>query len=365
MGRTIIDLHVLQTVPPSNINRDDLGRPKTAVYGGALRARVSSQAWKRAIRIAFKDRFDEKELGIRTKQIVSVVADEILKLAPEKSSDAEQLAIGILGLAGVSFKKNKAKDGDENGKEAEALFFLGRTQAKKLAALAIEGDADKKTAQEALKGGSAVDVALFGRMVASAPELNTDACAQVAHAISVHEIENEFDYFTAVDDRKPDDSAGADMIGTVEYNSSTLYRYATVTVDALNGQLGSIDATCKAVVEFVRAFILSMPTGKQNTFANSTLPSAALIALRTDQAVNFVGAFEKAVDSVGATKNAERALADYANNIYETYSGLPEKSWVFAIGDGDERFLDLGERKKLDDILIELAAATGDSLVRA
>jgi CRISPR system Cascade subunit CasC len=311
--------------------------------------------------MAFKERFDENDLGVRTKDLVGIVGEEIIKSAPEREADAEKLATEILRAAGVSFKKSTEKEGGEE-KDAEALFFIGRTQAKKLAALALEGGADKKTAQEALQSGSAVDVALFGRMVASAPELNTDACAQVAHAISVHEIENEYDYFTAVDDRKPDDSAGAGMIGTVEYNSSTLYRYATVTVDALCEQLGSVEAASKAVVEFARAFLLSMPTGKQNTFANATLPSAALIALRDDQAVNLAGAFEEAVEPEGATRNAEAALAKYANDIYETYSGYPKKSWVFAVGDADENFVALGERKRVDDILVDLAAATSDSL---
>jgi CRISPR system Cascade subunit CasC len=354
MGRTIVDIHVLQTVPPSNINRDDTGSPKTAVYGGKLRARVSSQAWKRAMRQMFKERFDEHELGLRTKKVIEVVAAEIVKIEPDKAAEAEKLAADVLKLSGVSLKKAKNSEQEE----AEALFFLGRTQSRKLAELALQEGTDKKTARDALQSGSAVDVALFGRMVASAPELNTDASAQVAHAISVHEIENEYDYFTAVDDMAPDDNAGAGMIGTVEYNSSTLYRYATVSAGALNGQLGSAEATGKAVAEFVRAFLLSMPTGKQNTFANATLPSAVLVVLRDDQSVNLVGAFEDAVSAAGAIQKSSKQLASYAKGLYEAYSGAPQRSFVLSFGNVSEDFVSLGEKKTLD----ELTAAVKDEV---
>jgi len=350
MSRTIVDIHVLQTVPPSNINRDDTGSPKTAVYGGKLRARVSSQAWKRAIRQMFKDRFDEHELGVRTKKIIEIVAAEIIDIDAGNASDAEKLATDILTRAGVSLKKAKNSENEE----AEALFFIGKAQARKLAELALSENTDKKTAQETLQNGSAVDVALFGRMVASAPELNTDASAQVAHAISVHEIENEYDYFTAVDDMAPADNAGAGMIGTIEYNSSTLYRYATVSASALNGQLGSVEATGKSVAEFVRAFILSMPTGKQNTFANATLPAAVLVTLRNDQSVNFAGAFEEAIPAIGAMKKATNRLASYATGLYETYSGEPQQTFVLAFNDVDEAFSSLGEKKNLDTLVTVL-----------
>jgi CRISPR system Cascade subunit CasC len=346
MNRAIVDIHVLQTVPPSNINRDDTGSPKTAIYGGTLRARVSSQAWKRAIRKMFEDRFDAQDLGVRTKRLIETVAAEIIAIDSSKVESAEQLAAEVLKAADVSLKKSKNSDKEE----AEALFFIGKGQARTLAELALSGSVDKKIAKEALQGNNAVDVALFGRMVASAPELNMDASAQVAHAISVHEIENEYDYFTAVDDMALDDNAGAGMIGTVEYNSSTLYRFATVSADALNEQIGSVEATGKAVSEFVRAFLLSMPKGKQNTFANATLPSAVLVAVRNDQSVNLVGAFEDAVKAAGAMRTASEELAKYAHGLYEAYSGAPKKTFVLAFGNVSEEFFKLGEKTTLDSL---------------
>ena len=361
MNRTHVDVHVLQVAPPSNINRDDTGSPKTAVYGGVMRARVSSQAWKRAMRQEFSSRFDEHELGVRTKDLLGLVSAEIVDFAPEQEEDAEKLAKNILTLAGISFKPNKSKDGEE----AEALFFIGRTQAKKLAELAVTEGVTKKEAQQALQSGSAVDVALFGRMAASAPELNTDACSQVAHALSVHRVDTEYDYFTAVDDLSPEDNAGAGMIGAVEYNSSTLYRYATVAAHALCGQLGSAEATGKAVAEFVRAFLVSMPSGKKNTFANGTLPSAVLVTIREDQGVNLVGAFEEAVPAEGALAAASEKLAGYATELYDAWSGQPVKSYTLCFGNIDAKFTALGDKKNLNDLISEIHAVVAERISEA
>ena len=258
--RLYVDFHILQTVPPSCINRDDTGSPKTAVYGGVLRARVSSQAWKHAMRVAFVENA-QLDVGKRTKKAAELVKAQILALAPEL--DADKLAKKALENAGIK--------SDDKG--TKALFFMSTAQAKALAELAVEGSADKKQYRDALKAAPSMDMALFGRMVADDPSLNYDAAAQVAHSISTHAVQNEYDYFTAVDDCQAEDNAGASHLGTVEYNSSTLYRYATVNVMELAGQLGAAQAA-ETVRAFGEAFLFSMPTGKQNTFANRTLPDA-------------------------------------------------------------------------------------------
>ena len=99
-------------------------------------------------------------------------------------------------MAGI--KVNKAA-------QTDALFFLSPAQARELAQLAMAGETDKQQYKNALKDYPAVDMALFGRMVASDPSLNYDAAAQVAHSISTHEVRSEYDYFTAVDDCAPGD----------------------------------------------------------------------------------------------------------------------------------------------------------------
>jgi len=326
MNKVYVDFHVIQTVPPSCVNRDDTGSPKTAIYGGVRRARVSSQAWKRSMRLMFREHFAEKDLGTRTKKIVEMVAVAIGKKNPSISAeDAQTLAQKIINAAGVTTKDTEAK----------ALFFMSGQQAENLAELAVNNpDASKKDAQAALNAGHGVDVALFGRMVADDPSLNADASAQVAHAISTHKVENEFDYFTAVDDRAPEDNAGAGMIGTVEYNSATLYRYATIAAHELFKQLAEDkEALAKAVNEFARAFIHSMPTGKQNTFANRTVPDAVLVCIRGDQPVNFAGAFEEPVKSrdEGFSKGSVQKLEQYAKDVYADFCGTPKKSYVIGV----------------------------------
>lgn len=296
-----LDIHAIQSVPPSNINRDDTGSPKTAQYGGATRARVSSQCWKKAMRDYFLSHGDAGKVGVRTKDIVTYVAEKIREKDAMKSVDeAMEMADKVINLAGVSTKDYKAK----------ALFFLGNKQAEELAMAALRNVQDKNEIKMILKENPAIDIALFGRMVADEPTLNEDASCQVAHAISTHAVSGEYDYFTAIDDLSPEDNAGAGMIGTIEYNSSTLYRYADIAVHELCRQLGSKEAAISAVTLFIEAFIKSMPTGKVNTFANQTLPQGLIVTLRSDRPVNLVSAFEEPVQAKGGY--AKESMAELA-----------------------------------------------------
>ncbi len=374
MPRTVLDLHVLQTVPPSNINRDDTGSPKTAYYGGVRRARVSSQAWKRATRKAFDDLLDRDQLGVRTKRVVDLVAERIQELASGTApEDSVQQATSVLKAAGIELKKpTRGKNAEQEHEQPGYLLFLSRSQVDRLAALAVEaarsgGSVEKKDAKAAADSRHSVDVALFGRMVADATDLNVDAAAQVAHAISVHAVDNEFDYFTAVDDRAPDDNAGAGMIGTVEFNSSTLYRYATLDVDALRANLagteGEQDATAAAVRAFVRAFVTSMPTGKQTTFAHRTLPDAVVVQLREAQPVNLVGAFEDAVEageSGGRLEQAVARLVEHSRDVDAAYGGAPTASWVVRVGSATRALEDLGEVVGLDRLVDAVGERVGE-----
>ncbi|MET4224796.1 type I-E CRISPR-associated protein Cas7/Cse4/CasC [Oerskovia enterophila] len=346
--RTFVDVHVLQTVPPSNLNRDDTGSPKTATYGGVRRARVSSQAWKRAARRDFEQYLDSSELGTRTKRVVELVADAIAKRnadAPE--ADRLKAAGEVLTAAGIAVKEPRVKKGETAGPaESGYLLFLSAQQIEALAVVASESLAtgekiDKKAAQALIKGKNSIDLALFGRMVADVSDLNVDASCQVAHALSTHAVETEYDFFTAVDDHKAEDAAedaGAGMIGTVEFNSSTLYRYATIDVDGLRKNLGDDEATSRAVAAFLRSFVRSMPTGKLNTFANRTLPDAVIVTVREDQPVSFVGAFEEPVAETvdgGRVRRSVQRLAQHATEVQDAWGGSPVASWV--VGGGSRR----------------------------
>lgn len=346
--RLYVDFHVLQTVPPSCINRDDTGSPKTAIYGGVTRARVSSQAWKHAMRQAFVEEslLDEEDVGKRTKKVTELVEKEIAALAPEK--DAAKLAKKTLDNAGI---KN-----DEKG--TKALFFISQAQIKALAQLAVEECTDKKEYKKALSTAPSADIALFGRMVADDPSLNFDAAAQVAHSISTHAVQNEYDYFTAVDDCQVEDNAGAGHLGTVEYNSATLYRYATVNVRELERHLDA-EKAAEVVRSFGEAFIRSMPTGKQNTFANRTLPDAVYVTIREDQPVNLCGAFERAVRKSleGYAEPSKSALQAYAQQLYQSFAEAPAKS--FTVGTGLEA---LAPAQPLNTMLDALEEAVKENL---
>lgn len=357
--RLYLDVHVLQTVPPSCVNRDDTGSPKSAIYGGAVRARVSSQSWKRAMRNMFEDLLPHESLGKRTKHIVGMVTDEIVKLVDMENP--EEAAVNVLITAGLKIKSPE--------KGTDALFFMSLAQAKALAKLAVD-DLDviskkpskesKEKAQNALRENPGIDIALFGRMVADDPSLNTDACAQVAHSISTHKVNREYDYFTAVDDLSDKDNAGAGHIGTVEFNSATLYRYATLAIHELNQYLGN--ETLGAINAFVHSFVCSMPTGKQNTFANRTLPDAVLVTLRTDQPINLVGAFERPIQAgkhndQGYVEASANALVKHASDIYENWLGTPEIALVTG-----EALKDIGNPAPLKTMLDLLSAAVQERL---
>lgn len=345
--RLFVDIHVLQTLPPSCANRDDTGSPKTAIYGGATRARVSSQSWKRAMREEFKDIFDEKDLSVRTKKAVEMLADVLFKKGI--TEDNINIAESLLKKAKFGIK--------EKDKTTEALFFFSFAQANALAELYIKNnEINDEDIKKALEENLGFDIALFGRMVAGKKSLSSDACSQVAHAISTHEATTEYDYFTALDEYS-DEETGAGHMGTVEFNSATMYRYATIAVHALNKLLGK--DTKKVVEAFVDAFCLSMPTGKQNTFANRTFPDAILVTLRNDQPVNLVGAFEKPVQSSdnGFVKPSCKKLVQYANEIYESFS-KPVVTYVLG-----EDLSELGKKLNMKELSTKTAESAMELLL--
>lgn len=344
-----VDIHVLQTVPPSCVNRDDTGSPKTAVYGGTTRARVSSQAWKHAMRGDFRKMFATEELGVRSLKVVSLVADEIAAIDSTISEKTRnKKAAEALKAAGISIKSTK----DDDIEKADALFFMSNKQAKEIAKLVCDGEEDKNAYKKALKDNPSVDIALFGRMAASDPTLNYDAAAQVAHAISTHTIQNEYDYFTAVDDLQDDDNAGAGHLGTVEFNSSTLYRYANVNVSELAKTLDGVSDAADVVRKYVETFVLSMPTGKENTFANRTFPDAVYVTVRNDQPVNLCGAFERPVrdSEEGYAAESENRLVEYAKKVYDNFAAKPDVS--FCVGD---KLAEIAEKKSFPELLDTLA----------
>ncbi len=309
MNRLYVDVHVLQTVPPSNLNRDDAGSPKQAVFGGVRRARVSSQAWKRATRKGFADLVgaDARPLATRTKRLRELLERRFIA-AGQDSVTAESWSGECLEALKINQESSK--------KTTSYLLFLGIEQIDELARQAAEtlvtgGNLDQKAMQAILSKGHPIDVALFGRMVADVGTLNVDAATQVAHALSTHAVDIEFDYYTAVDDENEAGETGAGMIGTVEFSSATLYRFATVGVHQLRDNLDMAnDIVIDGLRAFLTSFVTSMPTGHQNSFAHRTRPELVTLVVRDDQPVNLVSAFEDPVIGPGIADKSVARLAD-------------------------------------------------------
>lgn len=387
----VIDIHALQTIPPSLINRDDTGAPKTAVFGGVPRQRVSSQSWKRAIRRYFENQFDSEMVGDRSKRL----PEKIARLLEDKGldqADAIARAEKLFKAAGIKTEVDKKpKKADPEAPEPSPyprtsyLIFLSQQQVDRAVEELFKRGEEKLSSAEAkaiLDTNHSVDMAMFGRMVADDAAYNVDAAVQVAHAIGIHGSTPDFDYFTAVDDlAEKGKETGAGMIGTVQMMSSTLYRYATVNLNGLEKNLGSAEVARQAAGQFIEAFVASMPTGKINTFANQTLPELVYVAIRDTRPVSLVNAFETPVleetrasyqFATGAKEDcrsrrtvAAERLAQEARDVQEVYGFAPRAAFVMGMGDLAAPFEGIAEATTLAGLTVrvdeELNRLAGDN----
>ena len=337
-------MHVLQVAPVSCINRDDTGTPKTCIYGGTSRMRVSSQCWKRAVRMYLKDKYGDT--GVRTKFIIKTLADKLTDSGICDKETASEFVKKWIGKAHIV-------SDDEGKKETSAFFSLEQinalscllneyyslekerneteedTEEAKKEKVKRENAFCKKLVDAVMDSPSASEL-LFGRMFASNPKLNYDAACQVAHAFSVNEVYEEPDYFTVVGDIKREEIlSGSDYLDTKLFNSGILYRFADVNLSEgseLRNEQYKVDAA-KVCSNFIEAFVLSMPSGSANAYANMTLPEMVLIELRDDIPVSFAPAFVKAVDGKDICRTAMDTMVEYEEKVSRIY-GEPIKKWV-------------------------------------
>lgn len=308
----LIQIHILQNYAPANLNRDDTGSPKDAIFGGIRRGRISSQCLKRSIRrseIFDKAFSSEGLLGIRTRSLPSLVEKALQDLTSNETAIADIVKrIPEIGRESV---KKKDTDEEESSDELEEevvskqLIFISPNEVKplaeKLLAIYLElGDKNwnKTKIADITKqlGGNvprSVDIAMFGRMTTSSAFENVQAAVQVAHAISTNALAEEFDYFTAVDDLSGDTGAG--MIGDVEFNSSTYYKYLNVCWENLVDNLGGdVDIATRSVLALVETAVFAQPSGKQNSFAAFNLPDLVLVEVsERNIPVSYANAFLK------------------------------------------------------------------------
>lgn len=303
--RRFLQLHLLTFYPPANVNRDDAGNPKTATVGGVTRLRISSQALKRAWRTS--DIFDaalEGHMGKRTQRL----GEEVLQHL-HAAGVAEKKAVAIArDIAGVYGKVKGEKD--EHPTRTEQLVFISPAEREMALAMADRLAAGEKVDLKKEYGtllhraDSAADIALFGRMLASAPSFNREAAVQVAHAITTHRVTVEDDYYTAIDDLKADgEDAGAGFVGEAGFGSGVFYLYLCVNRDLLMKNLGgeSEMAVAQAALgALAEAAMTVSPSGKQNSFAALARAGYVLAEKGDAQPRTLAGAFARPVAEHGA-----------------------------------------------------------------
>ena len=347
-----IQLHSLTSYPPSNLNRDDLGRPKTAVMGGSQRLRVSSQSLKRAWRESdiFKEALSG-HIGIRTKEMgvhiykalttgcslkdaIDNNAEANNKFSSISESKAKKYATEIAGVFGKVKPVKKKKDGEDEETESdpfvslklEQLTHFSQEEINQIGSLLekISESGDALTKDDLLllrKEHTAVDIAMFGRMLASSPMYNTEAAVQVSHAITVHKVAVEDDYFTAVDDlNNGGDNAGAAHIGELEFASGLFYNYVCINHTLLAKNLGGDkELVNKALRSLVEAAAKVAPTGKQNSFASRAYASYILAEKGTQQPRSLSVAFLKVLNGKDLLDESISALRDTNEKMEKVY----------------------------------------------
>ncbi|MFA6108507.1 MAG: type I-E CRISPR-associated protein Cas7/Cse4/CasC [Candidatus Latescibacterota bacterium] len=325
----LIELHILQSFPVSCLNRDDVGAPKTAVFGGVPRARVSSQCWKRAIRLQAQQAANGSRLfgGHRSRRWVQRLTKALEEHHVAEAQKAAELAIGYLASSEEAAKG--------------AMVYLTPHQLKALAESMAKGEVEftkgKKVSckpKNALTGilgavGDWADIAIFGRMVANDHTLTLEGAGMFSHALSTHRVSNEIDFFTAVDDLPDEegdsDSAGAAHMGTLEFNSACYYRYVGLNLTLLGDEehLGDLPAEDRrtAVDTFLRAAVEAVPGARHNSMFANTLPQHILGLYRSSgQPLSLANAFEEPVwSNDGVVAKSREALLGHYGVIKKTY----------------------------------------------
>ena len=345
-----IELHLIQSFAPANLNRDDTGSPKDAIVGGHRRARISSQAFKAAIRRepVFAE-VTAVPVGQRTKRMTG----EIARRLEQKGRDHEEAVKVAGGFAKAYAGKMDGKQQTKTGvliylSDAEFDWMTGqldrnwevamREVTEDKPAEKILDDLVKQLIKQTEKRTTAPDIALFGRMLADKPETNIDAACQVAHALSTHTVRMEMDYYTAMDHLKPDDIAGADMVGFTSFNSACYYRYLRIDWRQLVENLKDVELARRTVEGFVRSAMSAIPTGKQNAFAALNSTNLAVGIVRQDgKSWNLVNAFETPVKAnrepdTGYIDPSIRALDAYWYDLSSFYDdSRPEAVAVYVM----------------------------------
>lgn len=325
----LIQIHVIQNHSASNLNRDDLGAPKTCYFGGTLRARISSQSIKRSIR--FSDDFKQLLGGIRTRRLAELITQKI-----EGNKDVKKRAASILKQCGIDIKEDKDF-------ESGSLVYISQSAVDQMVEM-LKNDNGLSDAELAKQFSNLIlnetkipDMALTGRMLETGEGIlknsktKVEASLQVSHAFSTHTVKSEVDYYIAADDIEGND-AGAGFIDEALFNSACYYKYFSIDFEELCNNLGgNRELAAHSVGAFIKAIGRCNPTGKQNSFAAHNPPDGIMIELNTFP-INYANAFAKPVEKIDQNDYISESilkLASYVHDI-ETGYGAPEARFWFS-----------------------------------
>ncbi len=381
----IIEFHILQSFPVSCLNRDDVGSPKSAIVGGVPRARVSSQCWKRQVRLALQN-FDI-ELGIRTKRITKLVIDAChQKLKADNLEITDELIenIKLLGAHGSKVLDDKSSaDKKTEEYKASTLIFLSNSDASRIAQAMspfnfsltelddklneiaqtlkaakkeknidlVSSTQEEKKALDKIKNittllrefdgfHDGLDIALFGRMVANAATMNVEAACSFSHAISTHQSNSEVEFFTALEDNPDEDATGSAHMGSLEFNAATYYRYVSLNLGQLYDSLSG-ENLADAIDAFTKALFVAVPSARQTTQSAASPWEYAKVLVRKGQRLQVP--FEKPVRAEqggGFLKPSIEALNDYLAKKEKLSGSLFGKQAAYTFGEDDSYSID-------------------------
>ena len=333
----LIELHMLQSFPVNCLNRDQFGSPKSTVFGGVPRARVSSQCWKRAVRQMAGEESGMFS-GTRSKYFLDRLEKALLEMG-QSEKDAATLAGEIVAAAGIKVDKDRS---------VKNLFYFSDQELQAAARASLECADPKKRAAVAVKElvkvvRDGVDISFFGRMVADS-DLTLEGAAMFSHAISVNRVDNDLDFFTAVDDLRPKEKTGSAHMGDIEFNTACYYRYVALNLDLLadSDHLGALSPEDRrsAVATFLRACAMAIPAARKNSMLANTLPGFILGIARKGAPLSLANAFETPVKGVSPLTKAKEEMMNHWKNLRELYgisveceAILPEKPLNQVIGE--------------------------------
>lgn len=343
-----MQLHLLTSYPPSNLNRDDLGRPKTAEMGGATRLRISSQSLKRAWRTSrVFEEAAKSHVGTRTKEMGRRICQRLME-GEVTEKKARQWSRKIAEQFGKA--KGSKDDGKDEWLEIEQLAHFSPEEIDHIENLAdtlIERGSEPTEEELALlrEKPAAADIALFGRMLAAKPKYNVEAAAQVAHAITIHRVAVEDDFFTAVDDLNEGiEDVGAGHMGETEFGAGLFYLYICVDRQSLLENLGGDEQLAqRTLAALVEAAVKVSPTGKQNSFASRAYASFALCETGNQQPRSLSVAFLKPVRGSNLLEDGIKKLLETRDRMNAVYGPCADHDCTLNVNSGEGSLNDVIE----------------------